>query len=157
MASMTIKYVLAGAILATSIGCGPHDSPTAPSSFAQEPRPTPQEPDPMTPTVSNTVAASAAGVPGVYRFDAAMSQTGRATVTLKWPNADFSLQLYVTGGGCADMTSLVAGACTVLGKTRPGTLPGVIASPVESGDEITVWVLNPDLDPQAFTLYLEIT
>jgi hypothetical protein len=155
MASVTINYVVAGAILAASIGCGLPDRPTAPS-FAREAGPITQEPDPITPTVSNTVPASNAGVPGAYRFDVAMSQSGNATVTLKWPNADFSLQLYVTRGDCADTISLVTEGCTILGKTRPGTLPGVIASPVENGDEVTVWVLNPDLDPQSFTIYLEI-
>jgi hypothetical protein len=66
MASVTIKYVVAGAILATSIGCGLPDRPTAPSSFAREPGPITQEPDPITPIVSNTVPASNAGVPGNY-------------------------------------------------------------------------------------------
>ena len=150
MASVTIKYVLAAAILATGIGCGTPSSPTAPDPVVQPP-----SPNPASNTVrSGTVSASNAGVPGVDRFDLAMSGTGTATVTLTWPNGDFSLQLYVTRGECADITSLVADGCTILGKTRPGTLPGAVTSPVANGDEITVWVLNPDLDPQAFNVDL---
>ena len=59
-----------------------------------------------------------------------MWRSGTATVTLTWPNGDFSLQLYVTGGECANTTSLVTGGCTILGTTRPGTRPGVITRPV---------------------------
>lgn len=101
--------------------------------------------------------ASNAGAPGVHQFDVAMSRSGTATAMLTWPNGDFSLQLYVTGGECASTTSLVTGRCTILGTTRPGTLPGVITSPVVSGDAITVWVLNPDeWGPQTFTVDVEI-
>jgi hypothetical protein len=154
MASATVKYVLAAAILATSIGCGPPSSPTAPDPVVQPPSPIIA---PASNTVrSNTVSASNAGVPGVDRFDLAMSDTGTATVTLRWSNAEFSLQLYVTRGECADTTSLVTEGCTILGKTRPGILPGMITSPVASGDEITIWVLNPDPNPQAFTVDLAI-
>jgi hypothetical protein len=152
MACMTIKYVLAAATLATGIGCGTPSSPTAPDTAVQ-----PRSPiiEPASNTVrSNTVSASNAGVPGVDRFDLAMSDTGTATLTLKWPNGDFSLQLYVTRGECADTTSLARDGCTILGNTRPGTLPGVIVSKVASGDEITVWVLNPDEEPQTFTVDL---
>ena len=107
--------------------------------------------------VSNTVPASNAGVPGVYRFDVSMPSSGTGTVTLKWPNGDFSLQLYVTSGECANTTSLVTGGCTILGTTPPGTLPGVITSPVVSGDAVTVWVLNPEeRGPQTFTVDMEI-
>lgn len=154
MASVTVKYVLAAAILATGIGCGSQSSPTAPSPVVQAPSPI-SEPGSNT-VRSNTVPASNAGVPGVDRFNVAMSDSGTATVTLRWPNADFSLQLYVTRGECADTTSLVTGVCIVLGTTRPGILPGVIASPVVNGDEVTVWVLNPDPYPQPFTVDVAI-
>jgi hypothetical protein len=154
MASVTIKYVLAAAILATGISCGSPPSPTAPSPVPQAPSPIIEPPSNT--VRSNTVPASNAGVPGVDRFALAMSDGGTMTVTLRWPNADFSLQLYVTRGECADETSLVTEACTILGKTRPGILPGVVTSPVASGDEITIWVLNPDPDPQAFTIVLAI-
>ena len=125
-----------------------------PSSFVlQEPRP--NEPGPNT-VRSSTVPASNAGVPGVDRFDVTMSLGGTATVTLTWPNGDFSLQLYVTSGECANTTALVTGECTILGSTRPGTLPGVITSPVVSGDAVIVWVLNPDEWPQAFIVNVGI-
>jgi len=150
-----INYVIAAAILATSIGCGSQGSPTVASPFVQEPGPITQ-PGSGTRT-SNTVPASNAGVPGVYQFDVAMSRSGTATVTLRWPNADFSLQLYVTGGECANATSLVTGVCTILGTTRPGTRPGVITRPVVHDDVVTVWVLNPDEEgPQTFTVDVEI-
>ena len=142
VASVTIKLVLAASILATSLGCGSVGSPTEPSSFAREPGPIGQP--------GRTVPASNGGVPGVYRFDVGMSRTGTATVTLTWPDADFSLQLYVTKGECADTTSLVTGGCTILGTTRPGTLPGVVTTPVLIGEVVTVWVLNPDERPQTF-------
>ena len=148
VASATVKRALAAAIFATSIGCGSRGSPTEPSSLAQEPRPITQP--------GQTVPASNGGLPGVYRFDVAMSHDGTATVTLHWPNGDFSLQLYVTTGACADTTGLVAGACNILGATRPGTLPGVVTSPVVSGDVVTVWVLNTDEHPQEFTVGVEI-
>ena len=153
--SVTIKYVIGAAILATSIGCGSQGSPTVASPFVHEPGPITQ-PGSSTRT-SNTVPASSAGVPGAYRFDAAMSRSGTATLTLRWPDGDFSLQLYVTAGECANTTSLVTGRCTILGTTRPGTLPGVITSPVVTGDAVTVWVLNPDEEgPQTFTVDVEI-
>jgi hypothetical protein len=85
-----------------------------------------------------------------------MSHSGTAAVTLKWPNGDFSLQLYVTRGVCADAAGLVTGACTILGTTRPGSLPGVVTAAVVSGDVVTVWVLNPDEDSQAFNVGVEI-
>ena len=69
------------------------------------------------------VPAANNGQAGVYRLDVTMSRIGTATVTLIWPSADFSLQLYVTSGACADITSLVAGGCTIVGRTRPGSLP----------------------------------
>ena len=125
-----------------------------PSSFVvQEPRP--NEPRPNT-VRSGTVSASNAGVPGVDRLNVEMSLSGTVRVTLTWPNADFSLQLYATSGECADTTGLVTGECTILGSTRPGTLPGVITSPVVSGDAVSVWVLNPDEWPQAFAVAVEI-
>lgn len=152
--SMTINYVLA-AVLATSIGCGSPSSPTGPR--ASVPEPSPIIPPGSNTVRSNTVPASNAGVPGVDRFDVAMSRSGSATVMLLWSNADFSLQLYVTRGACADATALVTGGCTILGTTRPGDLPGVITSPVMSGDVATIWVLNPDKEgPQAFIVNLDI-
>jgi hypothetical protein len=153
--SVTVNNVLAAVVLTTSIGCGSRSSPTAPSSSAQEPGAT--IPPASNIVRSNTVPASNAGVPGVDRFDVAMSLSGIATVALRWPNGDFSLQLYVTRGPCADTTDLVTGGCIILGTTRPGSLPGVITSPVVSGDVATVWVLNPDEEgPQAFTVELAI-
>lgn len=128
-------------------------SPRPSSLIVQEPRQ--NEPGPRT-VRSSTVPASNAGVPGVDRFDVAMSLSGTARVTLTWPNADFSLQLYVTSGECANTTGLGTGECTILGSTRPGTLPGVITSPVVSGDAVSVWVLNPDEWPQAFSVAVEI-
>jgi hypothetical protein len=162
MASVTIKGVLAAAIFATSIGCA--GSPAKPSSFAQKPSPivppgqsAPVPPGQVVPTpAGQTVPASNGGAPGVQRFNAVMSHSGTATVTLKWPDGDFSLQLYVTKGICADTNGLVTGACTILGTTRPGSLPGVVTSAVVSGDVVTVWVLNPDDGPQTFTVGVEI-
>ena len=153
MASVTIKYVLAASILAAGIGCGPPSSPTAPDPVVQPPSPIVE---PAHTVRSNTVPASNAGVPGVDRFDVGMSHSGTATVTLTWPNADFSLQLYVTSGECAETASLVTEGCTILGKTRPGILPGVITSSVAGGDEVTIWVLNPDPYPQEFAVDLAI-
>jgi hypothetical protein len=132
-------------------------TPAAPSP-GPLPAPAPPPPSPALALFieTGTVPASDAGAPGVYRFDLAMPYSGTATVRLTWPNGDFSLQLEVTRGECPETTSLVTGGCAVLGTTRPGTRPGVITSPVVSGDEITVWVLNSDLDPQAFTVDVEI-
>jgi hypothetical protein len=121
---------------------------SAPSSFVQESSPIAQP--------AQTVPASNGGVPGVSRFDVTISHDGTATVTLQWPNGDFSLQLYVTTGACADATGLVAGACNILGATRPGTRPGVLTSPVVSRDVVTVWVLNTDEHPQDFTVGVAI-
>ena len=104
----------------------------------------------------NTVPAAKNGEIGVYRLDVTMAHSGTATVTLEWPDADFSLQLYVTSGVCADATSLVTGGCTVLGKSRQGVLPGVVTSPVTGGDVNTIWVLNPDPAPQGFTVDVNI-
>lgn len=130
-------------------------SPRPPSSFVvAEPRTF--QPGPNT-VRSDTVPASNSGIPGVDRFDVVMSRSGTAMVTLTWPNGDFSLQLYVTSGECANTASLVTGECTVLGRTRQGTLPGVITSPVVGGDAVTVWVLNPDEWPQTFIVDVEIT
>jgi len=142
-------------VLAAGIGCGSQGNPTVPSSFVVEPGPITQ---PASGTrTSNTVPPSNAGVPGAYRFDAAMSRSGTATVTLTWPDGDFSLQLFVTGGECANTTSLVTGGCTILGTTRPGTRPGVITRPVLHDDAVTVWVLNPDEEgPQTFTVDVDI-
>jgi len=134
-------------------GCG-GSIPSAPS-----PRPSSfivQEPSGPKTVRSSTVPASNAGVPGVDRLNVEMSLSGTVRVTLTWPNADFSLQLYVTSGECANTTGLVTGECNILGSTRPGTLPGVITSPVVSGDAVSVWVLNPDEWPQAFAVAVEI-
>ena len=138
--------VLNAVILSTTIGCG--RGPTAPNP------PTPPPPSPVPTT--NTVPAANNGEVGVYRSDVTMSRSGTATVTLRWPNADFSLQLYVTSGACADTRSLVTGGCTILGSTRQGSLPGVVTSPVTGGDLNTIWVLNPDPAPQSFTVDVHI-
>lgn len=127
-------------------------SPTAPSTLSPQ-APSTGNPNP---TFPNTVPASNNGVVGVYRLDVTMPRTGTATVTLRWPNADFSLQLYVTTGTCAGTTSLMTGGCTILGTTRPGTLPGVVTSPVTNGDLNTIWVVNTDPNPQSFTVEVEI-
>jgi hypothetical protein len=138
--------MLMALILATSLGCG--RSPTAPGPFI----PSPSGPTPTT----NTVPAASNGVVGVYRSDITMSRAGTARVTLTWPNGDFSLQLYVTSGICADAASLVTGGCTILGSTRQGSLPGVVTGRVAGGDLNTIWVLNPDPAPQSFTVGVEI-
>ena len=150
MTNRTLTVLIAMS-LATNIGCGHQTSPTAPSpltlgaSSPPSPVPTP-----------NTVPAANDGKVGVYRQDVTMSRSGTATVTLQWPNGDFSLQLYVTSGACADTTSLVTGGCTILGSTRPGSLPGVVTSPVTGGDLNTIWVLNPDPFPQSFMVHVDI-
>jgi hypothetical protein len=105
---------------------------------------------------TTTVPAANNGEVGVYRSEISMPYTGTATVTLRWPDPDFSLQLYVTSGVCADATSLVTGECTILGNTRPGTLPGVVTSPVNGGDRYTIWVLNPDPAPHSFSVVVNI-
>ena len=66
------------------------------------------------------------------------------------------LQLYLTSGVCSDATSLVTGACTILGSTRPGSLPGVVSSPVTGGDRYIIWVLNQDSAPQSFGVDVNI-
>jgi hypothetical protein len=137
----TMTAVLIAVILGTSIGCGPQTRPAAPTA------PTPGEPGPV---ATNTVPAANNGQVGFYRLDVTMSLSGTVRVTLTWPNADFSLQLYVTSGACADITSLVTGQCAVVGSTHPGSLPGVVTGPVTGGDRYTIWVLNPDPAPQSF-------
>jgi hypothetical protein len=102
------------------------------------------------------VPAANGGVPGLYRTDLVTSRSGTATMTLHWPDGDYSLQLYVTSGTCLDLTALLAGSCTTVGKTRPGDRPGVVAGPVTTGDLNTIWVLNPDLAPQPFTVVTAI-
>jgi hypothetical protein len=144
----SMTAVLIAVILATSTGCGNQTSPTAPNPLA----PAPPSPSPTT----NTVPAASNGEAGVYRLDVTMSRSGTATVTLAWPNADFSLQLYVTSGVCADTMSLVTGGCIILGRTRQGSLPGVVTSPVTAGDLNTIWVLNPDPAPQSFRVDVNI-
>ena len=69
-------------------------------------------------------AAANNGEVGVHRSDIRMSLSGTATVTLTWPNGDFSLQLFITSGVCIDAAALLTGGCTILGSTRPGSLPG---------------------------------
>jgi hypothetical protein len=143
--------VLIAVSLATNIGCGHQASPTAPDPL------TPGTSSPPSPVPTpNTVPAANDGQVGVYRLDVTMSRSGTATVTLRWPDADFSLQLYVTSGACADTTSLVTGGCTILGSTRQGSLPGVVISPVTGGDLNTIWVLNPDPFPQSFMVDVDI-
>jgi hypothetical protein len=126
-------------------------SPTAPNPLPPAPS-NPPNPVPGT----NTVPAANNGEVGVYRSDVTMSRSGTATVVLSWPNADFSLQLYVTSGACADITSLVTGQCAIVGRTRPGSLPGVVTGPVTGGDVNTIWVLNSDPFPQSFTVNVDI-
>ena len=116
--SLSIRLGLASAILATCIGCGPPVSPTTPGGFtppADNPAPAPQ--------AVETVPAATNGVDGVYRLDVRMARSGTAAVALSSPNADISLKLYLTSGGCANATDLVAGACTILGAARPGESP----------------------------------
>jgi hypothetical protein len=108
------------------------------------------------PQPDNTVAAATNGVVGVYRLDVTMERSGTASVTLRWPNADVSLQLYLTTADCASATNLVAGACTILGVARPGNPPMMVSAPVTSGDLNTVWVLNPDSVSQAVTIAIAI-
>ena len=149
--------VLLAAVLTTSIGCGQYGSPTAPTFVTPAPSSPPSPPSPPGPVPATaTVPAANHGEVGVYRSDVTMSRSGTARVTLSWSNADFSLQLYVTGGACADVTSLVTGGCTVVGSTRLG-IPGVVTSPVTGGDVNTIWVLNPDPYPQNFRVdvYIE--
>jgi len=161
MAFVTITPVLAAAIVAAGVGCV--DSPAKPSSVAQNSpivspgQTVPASPGQIVPTpTGQIVSASNGAAPGVHRFNVAMPHSGTATVMLTWPNGDFSLQLYVTRGVCANTTDLATGACTVLGTTRPGTRPGLVTNAVVSGDVVTVWVLNPDEDSQAFTIGVEI-
>ena len=153
--SLTIKSALAAALLTTSVGCGPHGSPTKPGSLTPPPISTPA-PDPVPGLEANTVSASKDGVPGVYRRDFETPLGGTAMVILRWADAHYSLQLYVTSGACADITDLLMGACTILGKTRPGDLPGLVSGRVAGGALNTIWVLNPDSVPQGFTVGLEI-
>jgi hypothetical protein len=146
---VTVTAFFSAAMLAISIDCGHPSSPTAPTALTQSP-PSPPGPVPAT----TTVPPANNGEIGVYRSDVAMSRSGTATVTLTWPDADFSLRLYLTRGVCADARSLVAGECSVLGSTRPGRLPGIVTSPVIAGDVTTIWVLNPDPFPQTFNVYI---
>jgi hypothetical protein len=143
LTQVTMTAVLAVAMVATSVGCG-QTNPTAPTP------PIPPSSSSPGPVPTNTVPAANNGEVGVYTLDVTMSLSGTARVTLTWPNADFSLQLYVTSGNCADTARLVTGGCTILGSTRPGTLPGVVTGPVTGGDRYTIWVLNPDPAPQGF-------
>lgn len=154
MTNRTLAGFLLLVLAAGPAGCdgARTPSPTAPSTLSPQ-APSTGNPSPAFP---NTVPASNNGVVGVYRLDVTMSRTGTATVTLRWPNGDFSLQLYVTTGTCAGTTSLMTGACTILGTTRPGTLPGVVTSPVTNGDLNTIWVVNTDPNPQSFTVDVEI-
>lgn len=153
-ASSIVRSVLSAVLLTTTIGCGSEGSPTAPSpSDASNARP--NAPAPI-PTGSTVVPAANGGVPGLYRTDVVMTRSGTATITLHWPDGDYSLQLYITSGTCLDLTALLAGACTTVGKTRPGDRPGVVAGPVTTGDLNTIWVLNPDFAPQPFTVVTAI-
>jgi hypothetical protein len=144
---VTMTAVLVAAVLTTSVGCGYQRSPTAPTLFTPAPSSPPSPPSPVPATT--TVPAAHGDEVGVYRLEVTMSRSGTASVGLSWPDRDFSLQLYVTGGACADVTSLVTGGCNVVGSTRQG-LPGVVRGPVTAGDVNTIWVLNPDPYPQNF-------
>ena len=145
---------VATALLATSVACG-SPGPTAPGRVEQQPAQSPADPIPIPQPARDTVPASSNGVPGVYRGDVVMPYSGTTSVTLRWPDADSSLQLYVTSGACDHITDLLMGACTVLGKTRPGDLPGMVTSRVSMGDRATIWVLNTDAAPRSFTLAFE--
>lgn len=149
LTQVTMTAFFIAAMLATSIGCGHLTSPVAPTPFTQAA----QSPVPTT----NTVPPATQGEIGVYRSDVTMKRSGTATVTLTWPDADFSLRLYLTSGACADARSLENGRCSIVGSTRPGRLPGVVTSPVTAGDVTTIWVLNPDPFPQTFRvdIYIE--
>jgi hypothetical protein len=152
MTNRTLTGFLLVVLAAGSAGCGSSSSsPIAPTPPRQQ---TTGPPGGVQTT--HTVPAAINGVDGFHRSDVTMSRSGTATVTLRWPNGDFSLQLYVTTGACADSASLVAGACTVLGRTRPGDLPGVVTGPVTGGDLNTIWVLNSDPFPQGFAIVVEI-
>ena len=143
--------VLIAVLLAIGIGCADQTSPTAPDQLTPAPSTSPS------PVPATTVPAANNGEVGVYQSDVTMSRSGTATVTLEWPNADFSLQLYVTRGGCIDTRRLVTGECTILGSTRAGALPGVVTGFVTGGDRYVIWVLNPDPAPQPFNVdvYIE--
>jgi hypothetical protein len=141
--------VLIAVVLATGIGCG-YDGPTAPTLL------TLASSNPNTVPAGTTVPAANNGQVGVYRSDVTMSRSGTATMVLSWPDADFSLQLYVTSGACADITSLVTGGCAIVGRTRPGDLPGVVTGAVTGGDLNTIWVLNMDPFPQSFRVSVAI-
>ena len=148
---VTITAFFIVGMLAISINCGHPSSPTAPSTLRQTP---PSQPGAVPTT--NTVPPANNGEAGVYRSDVTMARSGTATVTLTWPDADFSLRLYVTSGVCADARSLLTGECSIVGTTRPGRLPGVVTSPVIAGDVTTIWVLNPDPFPQTFQIEIRI-
>jgi hypothetical protein len=126
-------------------------SPMAPSTLAP---PTTGPSDAV--SVSHTVPAAEDDVAGSYMLDVTMPRSGAATVTLSGPNGDFSLQMYVTSGACADASSLATGACAILGRTRPGDRPGVVRSSVTGGDLNTIWVLNTDPAPQDFTVVVDV-
>ena len=113
-------------------------------------------PSPFTQRVSNTVPASSSSGFGVFQFDLGVPRSGTATVTLTWPDADYSLDLYLTDSACADTTSLVTGACTILGTSRGQNPPEVVMSAVRVGHVNRVWVLNHDDAPQSFTVDIEI-
>jgi hypothetical protein len=149
-ARLTMTAMLVVVMFATTIGCGRQSSPTAPNPLTLAPS------SPPGPVSATSVPAAKNGEIGVYRLDVTMSRSGTATVTLRWPNADFSLQLYVTSGACADITNVETAGCAIVGRTRPGSLPGVITTPVTAGDLNTVWVLNSDPFPQSFTVNVDI-
>lgn len=153
-ASAIVRSVLSSVLLTTNIACGSVGTVTAPSS-SDAANSRPNGPGP-TPTASTIVPASTEGVPGLYRTDVIMSRSGTATITLQWPDGDYSLQLYVTSGTCLELTALLGERCTIVGKTRPGDRPGVVAGPVTSGDMNTIWVLNPDSAPQPITVLTKI-
>ena len=144
------QLVLIAVLFATSIGCGQQTNPTAPTPLTAAPSSPPVVP------ATNTVPAANNGEVGFSRSEVTMSRSGTATVTLSWPDGDFSLQLFVTSGVCADTASLVTGGCTILGSSRPGSLPGVVISPVTGGDVNTIWVLNRDPYPQDFRVDVNI-
>jgi hypothetical protein len=150
--TLKVFLPLIGAVmLMTIIACGRQDSPAGPTQGS------PTSTGPTSPDLPNkTVPAAHDGVAGVYKMDITITRSGTATMTLTWPDADFSLQLYLTGDACADTTSLLTGACRILGASRVGNPPVTVTIPVNNGDTNTVWVVNRDHLPQSFTVDIQI-
>jgi hypothetical protein len=141
----------AAAVLVTSVGCNDF-GPTAPSSLPSRTLYTP----PSLPPGGNSVPAGVAGVAGVYSQEITTERSGTATVRLSWPNADVSLELYLTSGDCTDAASLLARSCNILGYARPGNPPTMLSAAVTHDTKYLVWVLNPDPISQPITLDIDV-